>query len=252
MDLRRRNPREQGDIGERAAVTWLWRAGAYVFVPFGHSPDCDVIAVFAEHLVRVEAKTSTVLARNSRRRYQVQIATGGGNQSWNRVVKRFEPQRCDFVFVLVSDGRRWFIPSQAISSEKAIVVGGQKYSEFEVRDEDAPESARRLLEWFGPPGECPSGQRERAVNASAQPTQVRILPPPSSAAQPTREPERRPRTRSGVTRVWGKRRITLPESAAQEAGIRIGDRLRTHSDGDGRLILVRIDQGGIQRARGSP
>src|SRR5205823_8040326 len=32
----------------------------------------------------------------------------------------------------------------------------------------------------GPPlqGVCPSGQRERAVNPSAQPTEVRILPPP--------------------------------------------------------------------------
>ena len=29
-----------------------------------------------------------------------------------------------------------------------------------------------------PPGVCPSGQRERAVNPSAQPTEVRILPPP--------------------------------------------------------------------------
>src|SRR5947209_13234324 len=29
------------------------------------------------------------------------------------------------------------------------------------------------------PGVCPSGQRERAVNPSAQPTEVRILPPPS-------------------------------------------------------------------------
>ena len=31
-----------------------------------------------------------------------------------------------------------------------------------------------------PPGVCPSGQRERAVNPSAQPTEVRILPPPST------------------------------------------------------------------------
>ena len=32
-----------------------------------------------------------------------------------------------------------------------------------------------------PLGVCPSGQRERAVNPSAQPTEVRILPPPSSS-----------------------------------------------------------------------
>src|SRR5690242_10404840 len=34
------------------------------------------------------------------------------------------------------------------------------------------------LQWPPFPGVCPSGQRERAVNPSAQPTEVRILPPP--------------------------------------------------------------------------
>jgi hypothetical protein len=34
------------------------------------------------------------------------------------------------------------------------------------------------LQWRVFPGVCPSGQRERAVNPSAQPTEVRILPPP--------------------------------------------------------------------------
>src|SRR5213075_2346456 len=34
------------------------------------------------------------------------------------------------------------------------------------------------LQWPTFPGVCPSGQRERAVNPSAMPTEVRILPPP--------------------------------------------------------------------------
>jgi hypothetical protein len=37
---------------------------------------------------------------------------------------------------------------------------------------------RALRLQSGVPGVCPSGQRERAVNPSAQPTEVRILPPP--------------------------------------------------------------------------
>ena len=42
-------------------------------------------------------------------------------------------------------------------------------------------------------GVCPSGQRERAVNPSAQPTEVRILPPPSpSEVRPIRQ------TRAGI------------------------------------------------------
>ena len=34
--------------------------------------------------------------------------------------------------VLVADGRRWFIPSDAIQVRRSICLGGPKYSEFEV------------------------------------------------------------------------------------------------------------------------
>lgn len=147
--LRRRHPREQGDIGEREAAIWLLRAGAYVFVPFGHSPDFDLIAVFNRRPVRVEVKTSTVLIRESSGRYALFLATGGGNQSWNRIMKLFDPGRCDFLFALVADGRRWFIPTQAIEGRRQMILGGPKYAHFEVGDDHAPAQAARLLEWTG-------------------------------------------------------------------------------------------------------
>ena len=59
------------------------------------------------------------------------------------------------------------------------------------------------------PGVCPSGQRERAVNPSAQPTEVRILPPPSSKGQPVRafrvreRPDSSP-AKAGVARPHGE------------------------------------------------
>jgi hypothetical protein len=137
-------------MGERAAVSWLWRAGAYVFIPFGHSPDYDLVADFGTGALRVEVKTSTHLARGSQHRYQVQLATGGGNRSWDGIVKLFDPGRCDFVFVLVADGRRWFIPTVAISCRRSIAVGGPKCAEFEVGDDEAPTDAARVLEWAGP------------------------------------------------------------------------------------------------------
>jgi hypothetical protein len=163
--LRRKHPREQGDIGERAAVEWLWRAGAVVFVPFGHSPDFDLIAAFDSRLYRVEVKTSTSLVHGRTDRYTLHLCTGGGNQSWNRVMKLFDPDRCDFVFALVADGRRWLIPTGAIEGQRGIHVGGAKYAEFEVGDGDAPAAVTRLLEWSPPSsGGFPSGQRGVAVN----------------------------------------------------------------------------------------
>jgi hypothetical protein len=56
----------------------------------------------------------------------------GGNRSWNGLVKRFSAARCDWLFVLVGDGRRWFIPANEVDGGTAVCLGGPKYSEFEV------------------------------------------------------------------------------------------------------------------------
>ena len=60
------------------------------------------------------------------------MCTRGGNQSWNGVVKRFSAARCDRLFVLVADGRRWFIRATVVEGGTGIMLGGPKYAEFEV------------------------------------------------------------------------------------------------------------------------
>jgi len=47
-------------------------------------------------------------------------------------VKRFSSDRCDWLFVLVADGRRWFIPAEAVEGGTGLLVGGPKYAEYEV------------------------------------------------------------------------------------------------------------------------
>jgi hypothetical protein len=126
-------PREQGDIGELSALSWLIDQGAKVSIPFGHSPDYDLVADLDGRLLRVQVKTTTFF----RRRWEVSLATYGGNQSWTGLVKRFDPSRCDYLFVLVGDGRRWFIPSGELGGGRKILLGGPKYSEFEVERGDS-------------------------------------------------------------------------------------------------------------------
>ena len=108
---------------------WLLGVGANVFVPFGHSPDTDLVAELDGRLLRVQVKTSTVQLANGR--YQVALSTKGGNRSWNGLVKRFSASRCEYLFVLVHDGRRWFIPAGAVEGSMSIVVGGPNAA-FEV------------------------------------------------------------------------------------------------------------------------
>jgi hypothetical protein len=124
-----RNPRRQGDLGEFSAIEWLGSRGYPIAIPLGHSPDYDLIAEIDERLVRVQVKTTTVFRHG---RYDVTLCTRGGNQSWSGLVKYFAANRCDWLFVLVADGRRWFIPSHAIEATSGLRLGGPKYAEYEV------------------------------------------------------------------------------------------------------------------------
>jgi Holliday junction resolvase-like predicted endonuclease len=123
------SPRRQGDLGELSAMEWLGSQGYAVFYPIGHSPDCDLIADDGDALQRVQVKTTT-LWRNHR--WVVTLCTRGGNQSWNGLVKRFSSSRCDRLFATAADGRRWFIPANAVGGGNKILLGGPKYADYEV------------------------------------------------------------------------------------------------------------------------
>jgi hypothetical protein len=124
------NPRQQGDLGEQSAVEWLWSQGYAVFVPFGHSPDVDLIALIQGDAARIHVKTCRRHIPTDR--WDVMLCTRGGNQSWNGLSKQFSSDRCDYLFVLVGDGRRWFIPAAVVEGGSGIALGGPKYAAYEV------------------------------------------------------------------------------------------------------------------------
>jgi PD-(D/E)XK endonuclease len=121
--------RRQGDQGELSAIQWLTGKGATVAIPFGHSPDWDLVAELGRRLLRVQVKTSICFRRG---RWEASLRTSGGNRSWTGVVKLLDAQRCDYVFVHVGDGRRWFIPAEPLGGMSRLALGGPKYAEFEV------------------------------------------------------------------------------------------------------------------------
>lgn len=228
------NTRRQGDLGELSAVEWLTWSGAVVFLPVGHSPDVDLVADFGDGPIRIEVKSSCSYKDD---RWSVGIATMGGNQSWTGTVKSFDPGRCDYLFVHVGDGRRWFIPTHALECHRTITLGGPRYSEFEI-ESGRPLTEASPLRSRTPLGGCQSGQMDGAVNAAAMPSQVRILPPPLRIAD--NESVANP---SGHARIWGKRRITIPDRVMNASRLKVGDDVRIQSDGDGSLSLVRVSDG---------
>jgi hypothetical protein len=120
-------------------MEWFASKGALVCVPVGHSPDFDFVAVQEKRLLRVQVKTCVAFRNN---RWPVAVCTRGGNQSWNGLVKRFDAAKCDFLFAVVGDGRRWCIPSAALEGGTRIALGGPRYAMFEVeRGHPLPGSA---------------------------------------------------------------------------------------------------------------
>ncbi|HEX3173790.1 MAG TPA: hypothetical protein VHQ43_06195 [Solirubrobacterales bacterium] len=97
-----------------------------------HSPAVDPIAERGSDYHRIQVKTAT-FSRNAR--FEVYLATKGGNRSWNGRVKTLDPSGFDFLFVLVADGRKWFIPAREVGGGSGLILGGPKYAKFEV---DAP------------------------------------------------------------------------------------------------------------------
>jgi hypothetical protein len=121
--------RRQGDLGELSAIEWFASQGAGICFPIGHSPDYDFIADFGDRLARVQVKTCTCRYKN---RWSVTLCTRGGNQSWNGLVKKLDASRCDSLFVVVADGRRWCMPAKVVDGGSGVMLGGPKYADFEV------------------------------------------------------------------------------------------------------------------------
>jgi hypothetical protein len=222
-------------------MEWLASRGAHIYVPVGHSPDVDLIAEIDGVALRVEVKTATY--QTAAGRWDVQIATRGGNQSWSGVAKYFDPERCDYLFVHVGDGRRWFIPSGAIDSGTGLHLGGPKYSEFEV------ESGRRLEPFAANPGldsHQAGGVPKRSNGAPCKGAGSAFggSNPPSPISSPHRvKPtnyERKPGQR-GEAVINQKRRITIPQRPFFQAGFENGGRVRVRAVGPGRMLVEQIE-----------
>jgi PD-(D/E)XK endonuclease len=242
------HPRRQGDIGEAAAIDWLTRLGAAVSLPLFHSPDYDLIADLGGRLLRIQVKTSSCKHGPSNH-FAVQLATNGGNQSWTGLIKKFDPRRFDLLFILVEDGRRWFVPSCEIEGCYSITVGGDKYSEFQVGHAapfDHPEGAASTL--GSPRGGAGVGEPGRTVNPVAQPEWVRFPPPPfpppsGGALRSEGEPPA-----VGRTKMSSHYQVAVPRAVAAASGLEPGDRFRVESDGQGRFVMTRVEEYIGQRA----
>jgi len=123
------NTKKQGDAGVGSAVAYFTQCGYTVSIPLTDSQDYDLIVDIDGKLNRVQVKTSRCSEKSGI--YKVNLRVLGGNRSGTGKVKHFDSGLVEYVYILVANGDRYFIPTSAIESKSCIHVG-QKYLEYKV------------------------------------------------------------------------------------------------------------------------
>ncbi len=153
--------------------------------------------------------------------------------------KLFNAERCDALFVLVGDGRRWFMPTTEVEGKRSINLGGAKYSEFEI-DPGAPihdlvyGTKRTALESGsvrGSAGVWRAGRdcKFRALALSEFESHLPHLVP------------RGPRNPAvGRTRISANHQVTVPKAPFGSAGLSPGDLMRVEALEDGTILMRKI------------
>lgn len=146
----RRDPRRQGERGEKLAAAWFIEHGAIVFVPALHTlRNYDFIVDWEDGSgpQRIQVKITTQFVHG---RWSVSICTRGGNRSWNGLVKRLDPSKYERLFVIVAGGRRWLIPPDRVSGGTGLNLGGPKYAAWELDPGPPLVTDRSALDSRGP------------------------------------------------------------------------------------------------------
>jgi hypothetical protein len=122
------NRKQQGDIGVAMAIAYYTKNEYVVSTPLTDNARYDLIIELNGIFTRVQCKT-TSYAPN--KHYIVALRTSGGNQSWNKIVKRVSKDDADKVFAYSLDGKCYEFPPE-IFHEKASITLSSKYDKYLV------------------------------------------------------------------------------------------------------------------------
>lgn len=115
----------QGNIGEAKAIYELTRRGYAISRTLFDSEKYDLIADDGDRLLKIQVKTTR--CKNQRGKYEVGLATSGGNTRTYTTRPR-QGNDYDYLFVLAETGECWFIPADQLGS-KAVVLG-EKWDKY--------------------------------------------------------------------------------------------------------------------------
>lgn len=126
--LEQDNTKIQGTVGLGQAIAYFTGKGIITSLPLNDSQPYDLV-IDTDTLHRVSVKTTTYVFKRTGV-YQVHLKTSGGTRKVG-TSKPFDPQKCDYLFVLCGDHTKYLIPSKAITSKTTLDLG-KKYASYRL------------------------------------------------------------------------------------------------------------------------
>lgn len=125
--------KNQGNLGVARAIYEYTRMGYSILFPLNDSEKYDLVVDTGVGLKRVQVKTSSHRVGKNNDRFEVSLASRGGNTKQHTMRGRHEDDY-DWLFALVDTGQCWSIPTTAFAGvATSLSVGsGSKYDAFEI------------------------------------------------------------------------------------------------------------------------
>lgn len=120
MSLIQKNTRKQGDVGLGQAIAYFTGMGYSVSIPLTESQRYDLIVDDGDQLYRIEVKTTRHKKGNA---FVVLLSTQGGNQSWDRTIRKFSSKDADYLFITTEEGTAYLVPSSVVDDKGSLRLG---------------------------------------------------------------------------------------------------------------------------------
>lgn len=120
----------QGNMGLSKAIDYFTSHQIPISIPMNDTQKYDLVVDLNNELKKVQVKTSRYQAKSGG--YEIQLKNSGGAVK-NYKIRLFDNNSCDYLFILTGADKLYLIPSNIITAKNSIVVGGNRYNEYEVK-----------------------------------------------------------------------------------------------------------------------
>lgn len=123
-----KNTKKQGDMGLGSAIFYFTNIGQTISIPLTDSQDYDLVVEINNLLKKVQIKSC-----NFKRKYfEVNLSVKGGNRTNRGNIKMFDNAKCDYLFIVTNQPKRYLIPTKNLKAKYNLVLG-PKYEKYLIK-----------------------------------------------------------------------------------------------------------------------